>query len=105
MKASFVFAGSSMYKDEETGEEFYQAEGGHLICTSNFPDALLDICEESSASDGGQTYEAWTDKIPPVGTPVLLVLTPKADVKKPASSDTGRTDRTTTPAEPLPKGR
>ena len=105
MKASFVFVGSSMYKDEETGEEFYQAEGGHLICTSNFPDALLDIREESSASDGGQTYEAWTEKIPPVGTPVLLVLTPKADAEKPAASDSGNTSRSTTPAEPLQKVR
>ena len=105
MKASFVFVGSSMYKDEETGEEFYRAEGGHLICTSNFPDALLDIREESSASDGGQTYEAWTEKIPPVGTPVLLVLTPKADAEKPAASDSGNTSRPTTPAEPLQKVR
>jgi hypothetical protein len=105
MKASFVFVGSSMYKDEETGEEFYQAEGGHLICTSNFPDALLDIREESSASDGGQAYEAWTERIPSVGTTVLLVLTPKTDAGKPAVSDSGHTDRTTTPAKPLPKVR
>ncbi len=75
MTADFVFAGSSMFKDEETGQEFYQAEGGHLICTSNFPDALMDIREESSASDGAQTYEGWTERIPPEGTPVLLVLT------------------------------
>ncbi len=85
MQASFVFAGSSLYKDEETGEEFYQAEGGHVICTSNFPDALLDVREESSASDGGQTYEAWTEKIPPVGTAVLLVMTPHADADRQAT--------------------
>ena len=85
MQASFVFAGSSLYKDEETGEEFYQAEGGHVICTSNFPDALLDVREESSASDGGQTYEAWTEKIPPVGTAVLLVMTPHADAGRQAT--------------------
>ena len=77
MQASFVFVGSSMYTDETTGEQFYQAEGGHLICTSNFNDALLDVREASSASDGSQAYEGWTERIPPVGTPVLLVLTPK----------------------------
>ncbi|MEY3176643.1 MAG: hypothetical protein RLZZ436_4557 [Planctomycetota bacterium] len=75
MKAEFVFAGSAMFRDEETGQEYYQAEGGHLICTSNFPDAMLDIREESSASDGAQTYEGWTERIPPEGTTVLLVLT------------------------------
>lgn len=75
MKAHFVFVGSTIYTDEQTGEQFYQAEGGHLICTSNFPDALMDVREESSASDGAQTYEGWSEKIPPKGTPVLLVLT------------------------------
>jgi hypothetical protein len=35
----------------------------------------MDIREESSASDGAQTYEGWTERIPPEGTPVLLVLT------------------------------
>jgi len=82
MQASFVFVGSSMYTDETTGEQFYQAEGGHLICTSNFNDALLDVREASSASDGSQAYEGWTERIPPVGTAVLLVLTPKVSSAK-----------------------
>lgn len=79
MKADFVFAGSSMFKDEETGQEIYQAEGGHLICTSNFGDAMIDIREESTASDGAQTYEGWKEKIPKQGTPVVLVLTHQKD--------------------------
>jgi len=104
MTASFVFVGSSMYKDEETGEEFYQAEGGHLICTSNFSDALLDIREESSASDGGQAYEAWTEKVPPVGTPVLLVMTPKANTDK-ANADSKPKDGSKAPVEKTQKAR
>lgn len=81
MTAEFVFAGSSMFRDEETGREYYQAEGGHLICTSNFPDAMLDLREESSASDGAQTYEGWTERLPPEGTPVLLILSAAAQKK------------------------
>ncbi len=104
MNASFVFVGSSMYKDEETGEEFYQAEGGHMICTSNFPDALLDIREESSASDGGQAYEAWTEKVPPVGTPVLLVMTPKTNTVT-ADSDSKPEDGSKAPVQKTQKAR
>ena len=85
MTAKFVFVGSSMYKDEDTGEEYYQAEGGHVICTSNFGDALLDVKEESSASDGAQSYEGWTEHIPPKGTPVLLML--KAAEKKDGTAE------------------
>ncbi|MFN9719392.1 MAG: YdjY domain-containing protein [Planctomycetota bacterium] len=87
MTATFVFAGSSMYEDEMTGEEYYQAEGGHLICTSNFSDALLDVREESSASDGSQTYEGWTERIPPKGTPVLLYLKPSEPAKSKKESE------------------
>jgi hypothetical protein len=82
MKAQFVFAGSAMLKDEMTGEEYYLAEGGHMICTSNFSDALLDVREESSANDGSQTYAGWTEKIPPLGTPVLLYLKPVVEKSK-----------------------
>jgi hypothetical protein len=81
MTAEFVFAGSTMFRDEETGREYYQAEGGHLICTSNFPDAMLDVREQSSASDGAQTYEGWTERLPPEGTPVLLLLSAGSEKK------------------------
>ena len=92
MTAKFVFVGSSMYKDEETGEEYYQAEGGHVICTSNFGDALLDVKEESSAADGSQSYEGWTEHIPPKGTPVLLML--KAAEKKDAAAEEKKPEAT-----------
>lgn len=76
MKADFVFVGSQFYTDPDTGEKYYTAEGGYLICLANFADALLDIREPSSSSDGSQVYEAWTEHIPAEGTAVLLELTP-----------------------------
>jgi hypothetical protein len=67
-----------MYKDEETGEEHYMADSsGELICVSNFPTATLDVPIESSDSDAALMFEAFTEHIPPLGTPVTMVLTPK----------------------------
>ena len=77
MQTNWVFAGSGFWKNEETGEEFYQAESGDFICVSNFSTATLDIPTESSQVNDGLMFEANTEKIPPLGTPVRLVLKPK----------------------------
>jgi hypothetical protein len=77
MAHSWVFAGSGFWKDEETGKEYYLAESGDFICVSNFSTATLDIPVESSQANDGLLFEAHTKNIPPVGTPVRLVLKPK----------------------------
>ena len=78
MAHPWVFAGSQMYKDEETGKEHYVADGtGELVCVSNFPSATLDVPVESSDSNEYLIFEAFTERIPPLGTPVTMVLTPK----------------------------
>ncbi|MEX0978835.1 MAG: YdjY domain-containing protein, partial [Pirellulales bacterium] len=56
----------------------YLAESGDFICVSNFPSAMLDLPVKSSQANESLLYEAFTDRIPPVGTRVRLVLTPKA---------------------------
>ncbi len=77
MTAEFVFPGSFHYEaDDDSGQKFYAAEGGFLICVANFPQATIDVREASSASDGGQTYEGWPEKVPARGTPVILELVP-----------------------------
>ncbi len=73
----WVFAGSGFWTDEETGERFYMAEGGEMICVSNFATATLDVPIESSSATEGLLFEAKPDGIPPLGTPVRLVLTVK----------------------------
>ncbi len=77
MSHSWVFAGSGFWKDEETGKEYYMAEGGDLICVSNFSTATLDIPIESSQANEGLLFEANKQKVPEIGTPVRLVLKPK----------------------------
>lgn len=76
MAYPFVFAGSRFWTDEETGKQYYQAEGGDFICVSNFGTAALDIPVESSQSNDALEFEAFTERIPPLGTPVRLVLKP-----------------------------
>ena len=74
MTEPWVFAGSSFYKDERTGEKFYMAEGGEVVCLSNFSTAMLDINVESSAVNAGLLFEAFHKKIPPLKTHVRLVF-------------------------------
>lgn len=78
MSEHWVFAGSGFWTDETTGEQWYYAEGGELICVSNFPSALLDIPIKSSDGADQLLFEAYTENIPPQGTRVHLVLKPEA---------------------------
>ncbi|MGI9456213.1 MAG: YdjY domain-containing protein [Aeoliella sp.] len=76
MDLPWVFAGSGFWRDEETGQQGYMAEGGDLICVSNFGSAMLDVPAELTNSNEGLFFEAFTEKIPPLGWPVRLVLKP-----------------------------
>jgi len=87
MTAEFVFAGSIWQTIEGTQRRIYAAEDGHFITVANFAASTIDIAEPSSASDGGQLYEAWEERIPPEGTPVLLEIIPiDSEKKNPAES-------------------
>lgn len=83
MAFDWVFAGSGFWKDEETGKQHYQANGGDFICVSNFPTATLDLPVESSQANTDLLFTAFTENIPPKGTKVRLVLIPRA---KPADA-------------------
>ena len=91
MDLSWVFAGSRFYEDPTTGKKHYTAEGGDFICVSNFPSAMLDVPAKSTMSGSELLFEAFTERIPKLGTKVRLVLEPKlpkASVKQPpATSD------------------
>jgi hypothetical protein len=76
MKADWVFAGSGFYKDEDTKKEYYLAEDGDLICVANFPSATIDVAVPSSSQGDGLLFEAYTERIPPKGTPVTVELIP-----------------------------
>ena len=77
MEFDWVFAGSGFWKDEDTGESHYQADGGDFICVSNFPTAMLDLPVPSSQSNDALNFTAFTANIPPKGTKVRMVLRPR----------------------------
>jgi hypothetical protein len=77
LEAGWVFVGSGYYVDDKTGEKSYLAEGGDLICVSNFPTAMLDLSVKSTdKQDEGLLFEPWTERVPPKGTEVTMELVP-----------------------------
>ena len=82
MAYPWVFAGSRFWTDPENGKQYYQAEGGDFICVANFGTAMLDVPVMSSQSNDELEFEAWTDRIPPLGTPVRMILKPMLEKTK-----------------------
>ncbi|WP_145074764.1 YdjY domain-containing protein [Aureliella helgolandensis] len=96
LDTNFVFAGSSLWTDPETGEQLYQAESGDLICVANFSTATLDVPLKSLKSNSLLTFIAFSERIPDPGTPVRLVLevldaegADGAETNADATNDTG----------------
>lgn len=73
----WVFAGSLIYEDPVTKKATYAAEEGDLITVANFASAILDLPMASSANDADRVFSAHTAKVPPVGTEIFVVLSPR----------------------------
>lgn len=89
MDKPFVFAGSQLWKDSVTGRRRYLAEEGDFICVSNFASAMLDVPFASTDSAEGLLFMANTEAIPPIDTPVRMILAPK--LKAAETNDEGAT--------------
>ena len=78
LDSDWVFAGSQLVDNpfDKNAPKSYLANDGDVICVSNFESALLDLPVMSAKDDVGRSYEAWEDRIPPVGTEVTVVLEP-----------------------------
>lgn len=77
LDVGWVFAGSTLYKDPITKRTIYAAEEGDLITVANFGSAILDLPIASSADDSNRVFTAHTSRLPPLGTEVQLVLSPR----------------------------
>jgi hypothetical protein len=80
----WVFAGSMLVDNplDTTKPKIYLANGGCLICVSNFEEALLDLPINSSKDNADLSFETFSERIPPVGTKVVVTLEPVAPEKK-----------------------
>lgn len=76
MPHDFVFGGSSFWTDDDGGQQ-YSAEGGELICVSNFSTAMMDLPVASPQANQGLWFSAFTEKIPKLGTKIHLILIPR----------------------------
>jgi hypothetical protein len=84
LEYDWVFAGSILLDNvfEKGGPPLYAANGGDVICVSNFEDAMLDLPINSSKDNSELEFEAWTNRIPPLDTKVVVILEPIARSKK-----------------------
>ncbi len=82
MSYPWVFAGSA-FEETPEGKNYYLADAGDFICVSNFSSAMLDLPVQSTQANQGLLFEAFTERIPPVGTKVRMVLSPKLKAAKP----------------------
>jgi hypothetical protein len=79
----WVFAGSDLFRDPDSGRMIYSADGGDLITVANFPSAILDLPFASSADDQARSFVANTPRIPPLGTSVTMILRPASRPGRP----------------------
>jgi hypothetical protein len=84
LDTDWVFAGSMLIENplDKNAAKHYLANDGDVICVSNFEGAMLDLPVMSSKDDVDRSYDAWTARIPAVGTKVTVVLEP-VESKKP----------------------
>jgi hypothetical protein len=77
LKHDWVFAGSVLIPGDPPGREaVYAANSGDVICVSNFEGAMLDLPIHSPQENAELVFEAFTERIPPLDTPVKVYLEP-----------------------------
>ncbi len=79
LDVNWVFAGSFFRENEQTGEEYYAANSGELVCVLNLPGAMLDLPIRSFGAIEARSFEAFEEHLPPAGTPTTLLLKPILD--------------------------
>ncbi len=78
----WVFAGSMFIEPQEKGQPpLYLANQGDLICVCNMEDAMLDLPIRSPTNPDDRIFTAFTERIPPLETPVDVIFEPVPEKK------------------------
>lgn len=83
LESDWVFAGSRFVTNplDPDGKKHYLANDGDVICVSNFETALLDLPIKSPKDNADLAFVVNTERIPPMGTQVVVILEPVVEVK------------------------
>lgn len=84
LDTDWVFGGSVLIPDpfDKKKQPYYGANDGDIICISNFDTAMLDVPFNSPKDNDELVFEANTERIPALETPVLVILEPVPAKKK-----------------------
>ena len=74
MTAHWVFTGSLFQKLEQGKNQYLADVTGEIIGVSNFPTVVLDLPIESTSDNSNLLFQAFTEKIPPLSTPVTMIF-------------------------------
>ena len=82
--SDWVFAGSIFIPDplDNKKKPYYGANDGDVITVVNFESACIDVPFLSTKDNADLDFEAHTERIPPLKTPVTVILEPVVSKKK-----------------------
>jgi hypothetical protein len=84
LQHDWVFAGSQFVPNpvEPKAPDLYLANEGDVICVSNFESAMLDLPINSPKDNDELVFEAYSERIPALQTPVTVILEPVREKQK-----------------------
>ncbi len=87
----WIFGGSFFFAPpNDPNRQLYAANGGEVVCVSNFATAMLDLPIQSSDLDDDRSFEAFKERIPPLGTKVTVIFEPQPEKKEVKPAEKGK---------------
>lgn len=97
---TFLFAGSELIRDQDTGANHYLADrSGNVMSITTFGDEVLCLPDIHSHDNMDLNWSVAGDKLPKIGTQVTLRLRPHSKPKNQTKSTAGLASESETPDE------